>query len=93
MDLPEGAELVADVVKKDTKEAKEDLKLAEEAAGRYEITGYQIYDLHFEKNNKEIELTPREKADIKVTVVIDKKANMQTERKCFVPRSIWHLRT
>ena len=73
MDLPEGAELVADVVKKDTKEAKEDLKLAEEAAGRYEITGYQIYDLHFEKNNKEIELTPREKADIKVTVVIDKK--------------------
>ena len=73
MDLPEGAELVADVVKKDTKEAKEDLKLAEEAAGWYEITGYQIYDLHFEKNNKEIELTPREKADIKVTVVIDKK--------------------
>ena len=73
MDLPEGAELVADVVKKDTKEAKEDLKLAEEAAGQYEITGYQIYDLHFEKNNKEIELTPREKADIKVTVVIDKK--------------------
>ena len=73
MDLPKGAELVADVVKKDTKEAKEDLKLAEEAAGRYEITGYQIYDLHFEKNNKEIELTPREKADIKVTVVIDKK--------------------
>ena len=73
MDLPKGAELVADIVKKDTKEAKEDLKLAQEAADQYEITGYQIYDLHFEKDNKEIELTPREKADIKVTVAIDKK--------------------
>lgn len=74
MDLPKGAELVADIVKKDTKEAKEDLKLAKEAADQYEITGYQIYDLHFEKDKKEIELTPREKADIKVTVAIDKKA-------------------
>ena len=73
MDLPKGAELVADIVKKETKEAKEDLKLAQEAADQYEITGYQIYDLHFEKDNKEIELTPREKADIKVTVAIDKK--------------------
>ncbi len=61
------------MLKKDTKEAKEDLKLAEEAAGRYEITGYQIYDLHFEKNGERDRADTGEKADIKVTVVIDKK--------------------
>ena len=72
--IPDGASLVANIVKKDSKEAKEDLKLAQEAAGDdTEIAGYQIYDLHFEKNKKEIELTPREKADIKVTIAIDKK--------------------
>ena len=73
MNLPKGAELIADVVKKDSKEAKKDLVLAEKAAEGYEITGYQIYDLHFEKDNQKIELTAREKADIKVTIAIDKK--------------------